>query len=105
MWKVGEILLRGISKIDEYAPCFDHSDLGFSEKIKCFDPNHIFYNHFLLVGLNPALINSSVNKEEENDSHNPNNQEADKDFGDINIVISTTEHHKERGKPSSEKNV
>jgi hypothetical protein len=104
-WKVGEILLRGISKIDEYVACFDHSDLRFVEEIKGFDPNHIFYNHFLSVGLNPALINSVVSGEEENDSHNPNNQEADRDSGDIETVISTTEHHKERGKPSSEKNV
>jgi hypothetical protein len=46
-----------------------------------------------------------VSGEEENDIHNSNNQEADRDSGDIEIVISTTEHHREIGKPSSEKNV
>ena len=57
------------------------------------------------VGLIPTLINSTISGEEENDNHNPNNQEADKDFGDIEVVISTTEHHREIGNPSSEKNV
>jgi hypothetical protein len=103
-WKVGEIILRGISKIDEYVAYFDHSNLRYAEEIKGFDPSHIFYNHLISVGLNPALINSVVSGEEENDSHNPNNQEADRDSGDIETVISTTEHHKERGKPSNEKN-
>jgi len=58
-------------------------DLIFPQEIKGFDPNNISYNHFLLVGLNPALINSFVSREEENYNHNPNNQETDKDYGDI----------------------
>jgi hypothetical protein len=68
--------------------------LIFVEEIKGFNPNHIFYNHFLSVGIIPALISSAVNGEAENDSHIPNNQEADRDSGDIETVISTTEHHK-----------
>jgi len=56
------------------------------------------------VGLSPALINSCVIEEEENDNHNPNNQEVDKDSSDIENVITTTEHHNERGKPSNENN-
>jgi hypothetical protein len=103
--KVGEIILRGISKIDEYVSYFDHSELIFAEEIKGFNPNHIFYNHSHSVGLNPTLINSVVGREEENDSHNPNNQEADRDSRDIETFISTTKHHKERSNPSSEKNV
>jgi hypothetical protein len=104
-WKVGEIILRGISKINEYASYFNHYDLIFIEEIKGFDPNHLFYNHFLSIGLILALLNSGVSREEENDSYNPNNQEADRDSGDIETFISTTEHHKERGKYSSDKNV
>jgi hypothetical protein len=56
------------------------------------------------IGLSPALINSFVSGEEDNDNHNPNNQEDNKDSGDIEIVISTTKNHKERGKTSNEKN-
>jgi hypothetical protein len=85
-WKVGEILLRGISKINEYVACFDHSDLRFAEEMKGFDYNHLFYNHFLSVGLNPSLINSTVIREEENDIHNLNNQEADKYSRDIETL-------------------
>jgi hypothetical protein len=54
-WKVGEILLRGIAKIDEYASHFDQYDLKFAEEIKGFDPNHLFYNHMISVELSPAL--------------------------------------------------
>jgi len=56
------------------------------------------------VGLSTALINLVVSKEEENYSHNPNNQEVDRDSSNIEIVISTTKHHRERGKPSNENN-
>jgi hypothetical protein len=102
-WKVGDNILQRISKIDEYASCFNHSYLRLTKEIKGFDPNHLFYNTFLSVGLNPALLNLVVSREEENENHNPNNHEADRDFEYIETVISTTEHHKERGKPSSEK--
>jgi hypothetical protein len=40
--KVGEILLQGISKIDEYVAYLENYDLKFTEKIKGFNPNHIF---------------------------------------------------------------
>jgi hypothetical protein len=50
-WKVGKILLWGISKIDKYATYFENSDLKFSKEIKGFDQNHLFYNHLLSVGL------------------------------------------------------
>jgi hypothetical protein len=55
-WKVGEILLRGISKIDEYASYFDQFDMIFAEQIKGFDPDHLFYNHIISVGLSLSLI-------------------------------------------------
>jgi hypothetical protein len=61
-WKVGEILLRGISKTDEYDAYFENSNLKVSEEIKGIDPNHLFHNHFLLVGLNPTLLKSKISK-------------------------------------------
>jgi hypothetical protein len=100
---MGEIILQGISKIDKYVAYFDHSNLRFTKEIKGFNPNHIFYNNFLSFGLIPTLINLVINGEEENDSHNPNNQEPDRDSRDIETIICTTENHKEAGKPSSEK--
>ena len=41
-WKVGEILLRGISKIDEFSSYLDQYKLIFVEEIKGFDPNGLF---------------------------------------------------------------
>jgi hypothetical protein len=102
-WNIGKILLRGISKIDEYASYFDHFNMRFIENIKGFDHDHLFYNHMVSVGLNPSLINTLIYGEEEGDSHDPNIQEVDRNPGDIETVISTTKPHKERGKPSNEK--
>jgi hypothetical protein len=59
----------------------------------------------LLVGLIPTLLNSPISKEEENESHNPSNQEANRSFGDTETIIRTTEHHKERGKPLNDKKI
>jgi hypothetical protein len=89
-WKVGEIFLWGISKIDEYVAYFENSDLKFAEEIKGLDPNHLFYNHFLSIGCIPALLKSSISREEENNNHPPSDQEANKNSKDIKTVISTT---------------
>jgi hypothetical protein len=56
-WKVGEVLLWEISKIDEYVVYVKNSDLKSIEESKGLNLNHLFYNHFLSVGLNPALLN------------------------------------------------
>jgi hypothetical protein len=70
-WKVGEILLREIPKIDEYASYFDQFNLNFVEEIKGFDPNNLFYNHMVVVRLIPTIINTLIFLEEEGDSHDP----------------------------------
>jgi hypothetical protein len=103
-WKVGEILLREIPKIDEYASYFNQFNLKFAEEIKGFDPNNLFYNHMVAVGLSPTMINTLIFGEEEGDSHDPLVQGVNKDFGDIETIVSTTEGHKQRGKPSNERN-
>jgi hypothetical protein len=43
-------------------------------------------------------------REEEGDSHDPHVQEIGRNASDIETIVNNTEHHKERGKPSSEKN-
>jgi hypothetical protein len=40
--RIGKILLRGISKIDEFIVQLDQYNLKFTDEIKGFDPNHIF---------------------------------------------------------------
>jgi hypothetical protein len=101
LWKFGEIILKGISKIDEYVAYFDHSNLRYAEEIKVFDPSHLFYNHLISIGLCPALINSIVSREEEDDIYNPNNKEADIDSDDAECSVPKA---KPRCKPCSERN-
>jgi hypothetical protein len=103
-WKVGEILLRGIAKIDEFASYFDQYNLKFAEEIKGFDPNHLFYNHMISVGISPALVNTLIFGEEEGDSHDPPIQGIKKNYGDIETIVSTTKHYKQRGRSSGERN-
>ena len=50
------------------------------------------------------MINTLIFGEEEGDSHDPLVQGVDKNSGDIETIVSTTEGHKQRGKPSSERN-
>jgi hypothetical protein len=59
-WKVGEILLRGIAKIDEYASYFDQYNLKFVEEIMGFDPNHLLYNDMVSVKIILALVNTLI---------------------------------------------
>jgi hypothetical protein len=63
--------LRGIAKIDEFASYLDQYNLRFAEEIKGFDPNHLFYNHMVSVGISPASANTLIFGEEEGDSHDP----------------------------------
>jgi hypothetical protein len=104
-WKFGKIILWRISKIDEYVAYFENSDLNFAKEIQDFDPNPLFYNHLLSVQLGPTFLKSAISKEEENGSHHPSDQELDRNSEEIEIVIITIEHNKERGRPSNEKSV
>jgi hypothetical protein len=96
--------LKGISKIDEYASYFDQFNLKFTEEIKWFDPDHVFYNHMVSVGLSPTMINTLTFGEKEGNSHDPPIHGVDKYSRDIETIMSTIEHYKQRGKPSSERN-
>jgi hypothetical protein len=55
-------------------------------------------------GLIPTLINNLIFREEDGDSHDPHVQGVDKNYGDIETIVSTMKHHKKRGKPSREIN-
>jgi hypothetical protein len=64
-------MLRGIAKIDEFASYFDYYNLKFALEIKGFDPNHLFYNHMVSVGISPTLDNTLIFGEEEGNRHDP----------------------------------
>jgi hypothetical protein len=55
-------------------------------------------------GLIPTLINNLIFREEGGASHDPHVQGVDTNYGDMETIVSTTKHHKQRGKPSSEIN-
>jgi hypothetical protein len=49
------------------------------------------------------LANTLIFGEEKGDSHDPPIQDIEKNFGDIETIVSTMENYKQRGKPSSER--
>jgi hypothetical protein len=98
-WKVGEIVLRNITKIDEFSTHFDHLNLKYAEKIKGFDPSHIFVDHMQSVGFSNAFTQTIIFGEEEGNTQDTLVQPID----DIEIVISTTDQHKKKGKGPNEK--
>jgi hypothetical protein len=55
-WNIGDIMLRNINKIDEFANHFNNVNLKYVEKIKGFDPKRIFVEHMLSVGLSNSFI-------------------------------------------------
>jgi hypothetical protein len=63
--------LRGIAKIDECASYLDQYNLIFAKETKDFDPNHLFYNHMIVVRISHASNNTLIFGEEEGDSHDP----------------------------------
>ena len=50
----------------------------------------------------PTLINNLIFREKDGDSHDLHVQGVDKNYGDIETIVSSTKHHKKRGKRSSE---
>jgi hypothetical protein len=57
-WKIGQILLRGISKIDEFVVQLDQYNLKFADEIKVFDPYHFFMDHMTCIGYITSLTNT-----------------------------------------------
>jgi hypothetical protein len=63
-WKVGKIVLRNITRIDEFSSHFDHLNLKYGEKIIGFNPSHIFVNHVQSIGFNNVLTQTIIFREE-----------------------------------------
>ena len=58
----------------------------------------------IYFGLIPTLINNLIFREKDGDSHDLHVQGVDKNYGDIETIVSTMKYHKQRGKPSREIN-
>jgi hypothetical protein len=70
-WRIGQILLRGISKIYEFAVQLDQYNFKFANEIRGFDPNHLFMEHMTSIRYNTSLANTFLFEEEERDSQDP----------------------------------
>ena len=101
MLKVREIILRNITKIDEFSTHFYHLNLKCEEKIKGFDPSHIFVDHMQSVGFSNAFTQTLIFGEEEGNTQDTLMQPID----DIETVISTTNQHNKKGRGPNEKGV
>jgi hypothetical protein len=97
-WKIGDFIYRNINKIDEFVNHFHNVNLKYAEKIKGFDPKKISIEHMLALGFKNSFINTILSEEEDNNlgthAHN---------VGDLEIVLSTNEFYKKKGKGPSEK--
>ena len=88
-WRIGEITLKNVANIDEYAVQFDQYNLKVANEIKGFDPKHFFMKHMIYVCYNVSYENTFLFGEEEDDDKNP------KEFPieDIDTIIITNEPH------------
>jgi nucleoside-triphosphatase THEP1 len=87
-----------MNKIDEFANHFHNLNLKYAENIRGFDPNGIFVEHMLTVGFSSSFIHTVLGEEEDNNLGNPTHT-----TGDLEMVLSTNELYKQRGKGPSEK--
>jgi hypothetical protein len=102
-WKIGQILLRGISKIDEFVVRLEQHNLKFADEIKGFDPNHLFIDHMTSIGYNTSLTNTFLFEEEEGDSQDPPIPVGERKTKDIETIVSTVDKHKQRGQVANER--
>jgi hypothetical protein len=102
-WKIGEITLKSTTNINEFSVQFDQFNLKVADEVKGFDPNQLFMKHMIYVGYNVTFANTFLFGEEEGDSQNPQALPIEKKQEDIEIVLSTTEQHRQHGKVVNER--
>jgi hypothetical protein len=87
-----------MNKIDKFANHFHNLNLKYDEKIKGFDPNRIFLEHMLEVGFINSFIHTVLIEKEDNNLGAPTHN-----VGDLEMVLSTYEFYRQKGKGPSEK--
>jgi hypothetical protein len=97
-WKVEDFVFINMNKIDEFANHFHNLNLKYVENIRGFEPNGIFVEHMLTMGFCSSFIHTFLGEEEDNKVGNPTHT-----VGDLEMVLSTNELYKQRGKGPSEK--
>jgi hypothetical protein len=100
-WKAREIVLRNITIINEFLSHFNHLNLKYAEKIKGFEPSHIFVNHMQSIGFSNTFTQTIIFGGEEGNNKDTQMQPVD----NIETIISTSYQHKRKGKGPNEKGV
>jgi hypothetical protein len=77
---------------------FHNVDLKYVENINGFDPNRIFVEHIMAVGLNNSFIHIVLSEKEDNNLGAPTHN-----VGDLETILSTNEFYKKKGKGPREK--
>jgi hypothetical protein len=99
-WKLGDFVLRNINKIDEFTAHFNNLNLRYVEILRWFDPNKLFLEHLLTLGLDNSFFQKHLS---ENKDTGDNALASDAD--DLDTLQSTTELYKQQGKGPCEKSV
>jgi hypothetical protein len=67
-WRIGEIVLKSITNIDEFLVEFDKLNLKLADEVKGFNPNQMFMNHMIYVGYSVSFTNTFLFGEEEGEA-------------------------------------
>jgi hypothetical protein len=78
-----------MNKIDEFANHFHNLNLKYAKNVRGFEPNGIFVEHMLTMGLKNSFTHTILGEEEDNHLENPTHI-----AGDLETILSTNELYK-----------
>jgi hypothetical protein len=94
-WRVGEIGVKHISHLDEFAAQFDQLGMHEAKSIEGFDPNDLFFAHMSLVGYSSYFCKSEQFKEGGGDNQN---------LPDTLVDEALSECYRQKGKEVTNRN-
>jgi hypothetical protein len=103
-WRVGEIVVKHISHLDEFAGQFDQLGLKEAKCIKGFDPNDLFSAHMSLVGYSSYFVSLNSSRKEEETIKISLETSIDEALNDIKELASTNECYRQKGREATNKN-
>jgi hypothetical protein len=99
-WKVEDLMLRNVKKIEEFAACFSNLRLIYVETLTGFDPDKIFLQHLQTLGLGNFFFKKHPTKNRDTSDNAPAS-----DVDDLDTLQNTIELSKQQGKDPGEKSV
>jgi hypothetical protein len=103
-WRVGEIVVKHISHLDEFVVQLDQLSLKEAQAIKGFDPKDSFSAHMSLVGYSSYFSKSEQFEEGGGDNQNLLEASIEETLNDIEELESTNECYRKRGRETTNKN-